>query len=545
MKAFLMFRDRDFDPDLLLTRRDRELRQRRGADDPNLDLQQRLPWNAQALTQDLGLDAVLAAMAQGDAFLLDVAKVALLSSLSDPDAIFYRQHALADSLRNADIIAEMYRISVEAIESERKGYWGFFARYPSGILQRAVESMQMFVGHLRRLRNLADRHAAKFESAAFIKLFAMFEDELSDEYFATISEHLQRLKFRHGILVSAQLGRGNKGDNYVLRRPQDDARGWLARLLAEKPPSYTFHLHPRDEAGARALSELTDRGVNLAANALGQSADHILSFFQMLRTELAFYLGCINLHARLGALAEPVCFPVTMPAAGEISFAGLYDPSLALSKGEKVVGNDFHADRLSLLIITGANTGGKSTFLRSAGLAQLMMQAGMFVAAEGFSAGLCSGLCTHYKREEDATMERGKWEEELGRMSEIVDRLGVNSLLLCNESFASTNDREGSQIAEQITAALVERGVRVFFVTHLSEFARRFYARRLDGTRFLRAERHADGTRTYRLSDGAPLQTSYGEDLYDAVFGADRSNPQESVNDVNRRQHRRSTLIRG
>ena len=88
-----------------------------------------------------------------------------------------------------------------------------------------------------------------------------------------------------------QLGKGNKGQNYVLRKPHDDNRNWLTRLLAEKPPSYTFQLHPRDEAGHQALSALSDRGVNLVANALGQSTDHILSFFQMLRTELAFYMG--------------------------------------------------------------------------------------------------------------------------------------------------------------------------------------------------------------------------------------------------------------
>ena len=545
MKAFLMLSGRDFDPELLLMRREREQRQRRSAEDPALDLRQRLPWNADALAQDLGLEALLDAMAQGDTFLREVAKVALLHSLADPDAIFYRQHALADALRNADIVADMYRIAVDAIEGERKGYWSFFARYPSGILQRAIESLQMFVGNLRRLHHLAEQHAEKFESGAFTRLFAMLKDELGDDYFAAIAGHLQRLKFRHGILISAQLGDGHKGDQYVLRRPHEDTRTWLTRLLAEKPPSYTFHLHPRDEAGARALSELSDRGVNLAANALAQSTDHILSFFQMLRTELAFYLGCINLRARLGALAEPVCFPVTMPAAGEISFSGLYDPSLALSREQKVVGNDFHADRFNLLIITGANNGGKSTFLRSVGLAQMMMQAGMFVAAQGFSAGLCGGLCTHYKREEDATMRHGKWEEELGRMSEIVDRIGANTLLLCNESFASTNDREGSQIAEQITTALVERGVRVLFVTHLSEFARRLYARRMEDVHFLRAERHADGSRTFRLSEGAPLQTSYGEDLYDHVFGGDRSSPQGSTNEIDRRQHGRSTLIRG
>jgi DNA mismatch repair ATPase MutS len=547
MKAFLMYRNHDFDPEQLLVRRGKELRHKKGSEDPSLNLQQALPWNEEALTQDLGLNVALDAMAQGDKFLFEVAKVAMLSSLTDPAAIGYRQHALADGLRNAQVIVEMYQIAIDAIESERKGYWSFFTRYPTAILQRAVEVLQMFVSNLKRLRNIADQHADRFKSEGFSRLFAMLKEELSDEYFIAIERHLRRLKFRHGILISAQLGKGNKGKGYVLRKPHEDARNWLTRLLEEKPPSYTFTLHPRDEAGARALSELGDRGVNLVANALAQSTDHILSFFQMLRTELAFYVGGINLHSQLAGMGEPTCFPVPASAGQrKLSFSGLYDPSLALSMGRKVVGNDLDADHSDLLIITGANTGGKSTFLRSIGLAQLMMQAGMFVAAEAFSSEVSDGLCTHFKREEDTNMESGKWDEELGRISEIVGRISTNTMLLFNESFASTDEREGSEIAEQITAALVEKGVKVFFVTHLYEFAHRFHARKMDNALFLRAERRPDGTRTYRLVEGEPLQTSYGEDLYDSVFGAERhSRSSGSTTGARLRRHGQSTLIRG
>src|SRR5271166_4870285 len=204
----------------------------------------------------------------------------------------------------------------------------------------------------------------------------MLSDELSDGYFASIERHLRQLKFRYGVLISAELGKGNKGKNYILRKPHDDKRSWLTRLLAEKSPSYTFQLHPRDEGGHQALSALNDRGVNLVANALGQSTDHILGFFQMLRTEVAFYMGCLNLHAQLAQMGEPMCLPVPA-SAGErkLSFSGLYDVCLALSADRKVVGNDLNANQKSLFIITGANTGGKSTFLRSLCLGQLMMQA--------------------------------------------------------------------------------------------------------------------------------------------------------------------------
>jgi DNA mismatch repair ATPase MutS len=300
--------------------------------------------------------------------------------------------------------------------------------------------------------------------------------------------------------------------------------------LLQKAPGYTFQLHPRDEAGARMLSELRDQGVNLVANALAQSTDHILSFFQMLRTELAFYVGCLNLQRKLADLGEPTCLPVPAPAGrSKLSGSGVYDVCLALKAGRLVVGNDLNADGRDLVVITGANTGGKSTFMRSLGLAQLMMQAGMFVPADAFSAEVRDHLFTHYKREEDVTMESGKLDEELNRMSEIMDRLTPHSMVLFNESFAATNEREGSEIARQITDALIERGVKVSFVTHLYELAHGLFERKMKNAIFLRAERGANGARTFRLVEGEPLKTSYGEDLYDSVFKPERCSETSSA----------------
>lgn len=184
------------------------------------------------------------------------------------------------------------------------------------------------------------------------------------------------------------------------------------------------------------------------------------------------------------------------------------------------MGNDANADGTPLVMITGANQGGKSTFLRSVGVAQLMMQCGMFVPAGSFSGSVCERLFTHYRREEDATMESGKLDEELGRMSEIADSIAPRSIVLFNESFAATNEREGSEIARQIIRALLEAGVRVFFVTHLFDLAHSLYLQEADAALFLRAERQAGGQRTFRIAEGEPLPTSYGPDLYERIFGA-------------------------
>lgn len=499
MKVFLMHRDQDF------------------------DWQRELPSNEPAMTQDLELNTLFNAMALDDKFIFEVARKTVLSSLSDLDTILYRQNIMKDCLKNSSIARDIYNLAVELIENKKKYWWGFSSGYPSSILYSSVETLKMFVIQLKKLRKIAEDHAHKFDSEGFVRFFAMLHQELSDEYFASVQDHLRELKFRNGVLVSAELGTGNKGTNYVLRKPQDQKQSWLERVLArlftKKMPAYAFRIADRDQQGARALSELRGRGINLVANALAQSVDHILSFFNLLKTEMAFYVGCLNLHDHLAKKGEPICFPVPL-AAGERQelFNGLYDVCLTLSLKPKVVGNDMNADDKDLVIITGANQGGKSTFLRSLGLAQLMMQCGMFAPAESFCANICDGLFTHYKREEDVTMSSGKLDEELSRMNDIIDNVRPNALLLFNESFAATNEREGSEIARQIICALLEKRIKIFFVTHLYEFAHGFYDQGMENAVFLQAERQASGARTFKIIKGAPLETSYGEDLYNRIF---------------------------
>jgi len=487
--------------------------------DCDLDLEQPLPANAEALIQDLELDTLLDAMARGDEYLRELARKCLLLGLGDPEAILYRQRILGDCLEQPAIVRQMYDLAIEALESKRKAQLLWFRDSPDTLLAKSVRMLELLTDVLKQVRKLADEHAAAFRSDGFTRLFATLVRELDDDYLQTVEGHLRELKFRRGTLISAELGRGNRGTRYVLRKPNEQSL--LQKLTPSRRASYSFNVADRDEHGMTTLSELRGRGINLAASALAQSTDHILSFFNTLRAELGFYVACLNLHDQLTEKEQPTCFPVPRPA-GEpmLSPRQLYDVSLAFHLDSKVVGNTVDADGKALVMITGANQGGKSTFLRSVGLAQLMMQAGIFVGAEAFTANTCAGVFTHFKREEDATMTRGKLEEELNRMSEIADTIRPTSLLLCNESFASTNEREGSEIARQVVGAMIEAGVKVFFVTHMFDLASGFYRQQLEPALFLRAERKPDGRRTYRQLEGEPLPTSYGPESYQRIFGA-------------------------
>ncbi|MCW3658158.1 DNA mismatch repair protein MutS [Burkholderia cenocepacia] len=495
MKVHLMHRDADF-----LVGRDRDA-------------------TADEIFRDLELRTLCSVMSGGDEYLFDVAQAALGNPLADQDTIGFRQDVLRDCLSAHTVVRSLYGYAVEAIELSKKSYFGFYSKYPSAMLGSARELMESFVETLRKIRELADRYSVYFRSAGFIRFFGMIEAELTDDYFELLTLHLKTLKFRRGLLISARLGPGNKGRNYTLRKSADDNLDFTRRLFRQRRESYGFRIPDRDEAGAQALSELEAKGMELVARALNQSAEHVLDFFNMLRCELAFYIGCINLRDQLQERGYSMCMPDLAPAdAYRLNARGLREVCLALRVNHNVVSNDLNAYDRDLVVITGANEGGKSTFLRSIATAQVMMQAGMMVLAEEFSSSIATRIFTHFKREEDESMISGKFDEELRRVSAIIDRVEADSIVFFNESFASTNEREGAEVAGQIVRALLDKHVRVLFVTHMYTFSSSLYDSRCLRATFLRAERTGQGRRTYRLIEGEPLDTSFGEDLYRSVF---------------------------
>ena len=488
MKANLMFRDRDF------------------------DLKANPCFGKDTLTADLELKCILSNMAQGDEIIDAACSTALFCTLQSIEEIRYRQENLRDAFRNPDAVRQLYAITVETEKKRRNSWHWLSSSYLSSTFSSAVELMKIYTGMLMELRLVADSKLSGFQSEGFRNLFTMLQRELDDDYFAEVRAHLNDLKDGEGMLVSAVLGNYLQGIHYVLRRKNRKGFWWHWRFT----PSFT--IAPRDEAGAADLGKRRDRAVNEAANALAQAAEHLEGFFVMLRNELAFYVGCLNLADNLRALGMPICFPGLFPIdSKDRSWQGLYDVSLALTINAAVIGNELDAKDKQLYVITGANQGGKSTFLRSMGQAQLMAQSGMFVGADNFSAPIRRGVFSHFKKEEDTAMKSGKLDEELVRMSEAADHLEGGALMLFNESFAATNEREGSEICRQITKALIENDVEVFSVTHLYTYAVAFLGDRQ--TQFLRAQRLDSGERTFKVVPGEPLQTAFGEDLYKKIFG--------------------------
>ena len=481
------------------------------------------PDNFNIQVRDLGLDVLFQSLSAGDEFLYSVVKKACSQSLADVPCIEYRQAILRDCLYNSNIIREFYQAVLECLTMEKeKLHYIVFGHSPSAMLHQSISFTRFFLENLKKVRAIAEKNIYFFESSGMTRLLKMIIQELNEDYLRGIEEHLKQMDFKRGVLMSAKLGPGSRGDEYILREPNSPDKCWFRRIFSRRPEHYSVQIAPRDENGFRALSDLRDEGLVLVASAMAQSTEHLRNFFKSLRAELGFYVCCINLAEELNKRNLPQCFPVPVyKRERRLVFESLYDVCLGLTSDKNIVGNTLKTDNKNTFIITGANQGGKSTFLRSIGLAQIMRQSGRFVVAEYFCTDICGQIFTHYKCEEDSSMVSGKLDEELLRMRDIVDLLEQDDLVLFNESFSATNSREGADIIRGIVMALAESRVKIFFVTHCSEFACAFYQEFHPDTEYLCAERRDDGERTFRIEEGAPMDTSFGEDLYQAVFTSD------------------------
>ena len=483
------------------------------------DVTSEVPPGSDDLRRDLGLDTLFAHMGGGDSFLRKVSEVVVLSPLTDPATIRWRQDVFDDCRAHPDEVRGLYEIAITAQEARKQVPGWLLGDHPSSVLRRSIKILRVLLDPLRDLRELAARLLPEVSSEGMRAMLSVAEQDLSEGYLAEVAGHLRRLEFAGGVVATTRVARGGATGPLNLRASTSHRRSVLDVLHLTTPGELTYVIPDRDDNGGRILTDMRDRATSEVAEALSQSSGHVLSFFALLKWELGFYLACVNLADTLEQHGLVVCRGTARPSDEvALSATDLYDVGLGLRRPAHTVGNEVSCDGSDVVVVTGANQGGKSTFLRSVGLARLLLQAGAPVPAGTFRAGVATRIHSHFRREEDATMQHGKLDEELARMRDIVDGLEPGSLVLFNEPFSSTNEREGSDIARGVVEGLVRAGVRVVLVTHMYDLAHGLVADPVAPTTFLRPERLEDGTRTFRIVAGEPLTTSFGRDIYASVF---------------------------
>lgn len=467
-------------------------------------------------------------MADKDTYLETAFQKVLMIPLENAEEVYYRQGFMRDAMKQPEMFEKFYRIAKDAVADidERKDE--VKARkvasnggYRGAAVMSAVVYLKKIGNRLNELCETIKQYEASLvsdEMKAFVQDFmAEYHEEFRKDYLKVI-EDMESVLNGRTLVFGSTLGDGLKQTNLYIKEigKKENPMGQLSRLKT------FFSSNARKLTGEELLDDagkLRDAAISYVLHYFDDFLADKEEFFKRLRFQTAFYTCAARLYRCLDSFGVTMCMPEVADRK-DLFFEKLTELTLCLHTERVPVENDLDSIDKWLLIVTGANQGGKSTYLRSIGIAQLFMQAGLFVTAAQFKSGLYRNIFTHFTRREDSAMNSGRLVEELQRMDTIMENMTEDSILFLNESFATTTEKEGSVIAWDISKALYEAGVRVLTVTHLLEYAKRCYEEELEHAIFLSAERKENGDRTYRIKVSEPEMTSYGLDLYETMIGS-------------------------
>ena len=307
-------------------------------------------------------------------------------------------------------------------------------------------------------------------------------------------------------------------------------------------------LSPIALMGIRAISEADNQGRSITNymdditdRLLRQTVRHLRDVLNKYTTltitditdlmpEFIYYIRWVDYIGR--QTGRGFSFAKSAPAANGISadMRGIYN--LKLLDNEKaessdIVANDLDfSDEHCLYILTGANRGGKTTITQAVGQAFLMAQGGIYVPGASFSFTPVDAIYTHFPADEDKTLDLGRLGEECKRFREIYEKATEKSLILLNETFSTTSFEEGYYIAKDCEKAILEKGVRTIYNTHMHKLAAE-----VDELNAVSLGRRAaslvmrtgeNGERSYHVEVAPPEGMSYANDIakkYGVTYG--------------------------
>jgi DNA mismatch repair protein MutS len=203
--------------------------------------------------------------------------------------------------------------------------------------------------------------------------------------------------------------------------------------------------------------------------------DPLNATVRMFDREIQFYLAYLEYIERLKRAGLAFCYPRVTYSFEAIECHEAFDLALAAKLADAPatpVTNDIlaHAHE-RILVVSGANQGGKTTFARMIGQLHYLASLGCPVPGREAKLILFDRLFTHFEREEDLRSLRSKLEDDLVRVRGILDRATCRSLVVMNESFASSTVQDALFLSREILGRMIERGLVCVFVTFLGELA--------------------------------------------------------------------------
>ena len=463
---------------------------------------------------------------------------------TEPEVMRYRMATFDDMLRCRELTEMLNRLvpvlndimELRRLEADS----GDTTDYLSSITE-----IELYVSSVKVLHDGLTSVKNELKSPAFTALTELVTTLAESDYYRELNEKLSELTQRVreiksvtiGVNLDAQLRPSSAGVLSINSESfkSGDVLDKILRLNF-KNDNYTCiaNLVPfgkkQSENQKMALSLAFNSAINDVYRSSLRSWKKIVrtyvlentEFLLNLMPEFEFLVRGTNM---LRALREKGCalaIPEIRPME-ERAFAAteLYNPCVALKIEDEIVPNDLIFDRdATIYVLSGPNRGGKSVITCAVGLAQVMMQLGMYVPAKSAVLSPVDGIYTHFPTGADDTIDKGRLGEECARLSEILDCVTANSLVLLDESLSSTGSYEASYIAAEVISGLAHIGCRCLFSTHLHELAaeienlnRRSLANGGVAIDTLVAGIKGEGKRSFKITRAKPDGKSYARDI--------------------------------
>ncbi len=225
------------------------------------------------------------------------------------------------------------------------------------------------------------------------------------------------------------------------------------------------------EFGAKLYPEI----FSALADFYGRNENFIDRTIAIFDREVQFYVAYTEYTALLKRTGLQFCYPHVSDVNKEIGGHNIFDVALAhklLKENASIVCNDFYLKgRERILVVSGPNQGGKTTFARTFGQLHYLASIGCPVPGTEVQLFLFDQLFTHFEKEEKVENLRGKLEDDLLRIHDILSRVTLRSIIILNEIFTSTTIQDETFLSQRVMEEIIELGLLCVWVTFVDELA--------------------------------------------------------------------------
>jgi hypothetical protein len=483
---------------------------------------------------DLALNEVVRALTPDKRYAAFIRQT-LTAMITDSEIIRWRQGVLADFLDNPDM-AEKIGALLPQLATLQVGNPLLGQRQRNLLLETSdrLAELDLYVTIVQALYDILA--AARLNAPALLQLRENLLALLKDEGYQALREDLPVLRapleritsLTIGINLDADLKPVSAALMAVNNHSIGEPLSFLERLIGtanhdDDSGIAALQQVPRDRE-QRILSPLfqdLDRVVTQVAQPIARALNRYVRVnsesVAALEYELAFYSAA----ARLLKSLPFYCLPQIAPPDERVTdIHGLASIHLLLRGEGHPVTSDARFDGDGrIAILTGPNSGGKTTYLRAVGAAQILFQAGLAVPAQSARMSPVDAILTHFPALETG---QGRLAEEAARLRMLFEKVTANSFVLLNETFSSTAPGEAVYLAHDVLCGLRVVGARAIYATHLTDLAHRTQeienavagdSRLFSLIATMKLDAEGQTVRTFRIERGLPLGRSYAEEI--------------------------------